>query len=579
MRAVIYARYSTDMQRRASIDDQSEICRRYIERQGWTLVGTYVDPATSGSNAFRPGFRRLRADAGVRRFHVVVTEAIDRLSRNLGDIAKLFDELTFNNVQIHTTGFGLVTQMHVGVMGMMGQMQLADIREKTRRGQPGRVHEGKSPGGLAYGYAVVPPAAGAKDAGDRKINPVEAVIVQRIFWDYAAGMPPRQIAATLNSEGVPGPGGRLWGDTTIRGQVDRGTGILNNTLYIGQLTWNACSYIKNPSTGKRVARINPIDQREITAVPELRIINDELWQRVKARQNVVRTEMCKDATGNPLNRAHRRKFLLSGLLTCGCCGAGYAILAQDRYGCANHRSKATCTNDIAINRQTLEARVLAGLKDRLLTPELVATFVSTFQQELASLQRESAHTQRRLKDQLATVDRKHEGVMCAIEKGAWNDSLQKRLNELEAQQAALREQLQTAASPAPVVCLHPNAAALYAAKVANLQAALDQPDIRIEAMEVLQTLIERIVLTPDENAPNGLAIELHGDLATILNLASSALESAAGSAARAKKNPQAISGSGGILSVVAGARRGIEISLNRATFGNTHPIGPIRANP
>ena len=131
--------------------------------------------------------------------------------------------------------------MHVGVMGMMGQMQLADIREKTRRGLAGRVREGKSPGGLAYGYAVLPPQAGAKDAGDREINPAEAAIVERIFRDYAAGMAPRQIAATLNAEGISGSGGRLWGDTTIRGQVDRGTGILNNTLYIAQLTWNACS--------------------------------------------------------------------------------------------------------------------------------------------------------------------------------------------------------------------------------------------------------------------------------------------------------------------------------------------------
>ena len=276
--------------------------------------GHRANPATSGSSAFRPEFQRLRADAGARRFDVVVCEAIDRLGRNLADVARLFDELTFNKVQIHTTSFGLVTQMHVGVMGMMGQMQLADIREKTRRGLAGRMREGKSPGGLAYGYAVIPPAASADDAGDREINPAEATIVHRIFRDYAAGMAPRQIAAALNAEGIPGPGRRLWGDTTIREQVDRGTGILNNTLYTGQLTWNVCSYVKNPGTGKRVARVNPVEQREITTVPELRIIDDELWQRVKARQNAVRTEMGKDATGNPLNRAHRRKFLLSGLL-------------------------------------------------------------------------------------------------------------------------------------------------------------------------------------------------------------------------------------------------------------------------
>jgi site-specific DNA recombinase len=423
------------------------------------------------------------------------------------------------------------------------------------RGLAGRVREGKSPGGLAYGYAVIPPQAGAKDGGDRKINPVEAVIVQRIFWDYAAGMTPPQIAATLNSEGIPGPGGRLWGDTTIRGHVDRGTGILNNTLYIGQLTWNACSYVKNPSTGKRVARVNPVEQHEITAVPELRIIDDELWQRVKARQKAVRTDMGKDATGNPLNRAHRRKFLLSGLLACGCCSAGYAVLSQDRCGCATYRSKAACTNKVTITRQTVEARVLAGLKERLLTPELVATFVTTFQQELARLHRESGSAQVRLKAQLAAIDQKHEGVIRMIEDGARNDSLRKRLDELEDQQKSLRKQLQALASAEPVVRLHPNAAALYAAKVADLQAALEQPDIRLEAMDVLRTLIERIVLTPDEHAPNGLAVELFGDLATILNLAASAAPTPAKAAGgQTSKNPRDAGVFGSTLSVVAGAR-------------------------
>ena len=147
----------------------------------------------------------------------------------------------------------------------------------------------------------------------------------------------------------------------------------------------------------------------------------------------------------------------------------------------------------------------------------------------------AAHTQARLKDQLAAADRKHESVMRAIENGAWNDSILKRLNELEAQQATLREQLQAAANPDPVVRLHP--AALYAAKVTDLQAALNHPDIRVEAMEALQTLIERIVLTPNENAPHKLAIELHGDLETILNLASAAATQLGKSAGSADKIP------------------------------------------
>lgn len=438
----------------------------------------------------------LDAQAGL--IDVVVTEAIDRLGRNLSDMARCFDQLNFQRVQLHALNIGQVTQMHVGVMGMMAQMQLADLGDKTRRGLAGRVRAGKSADGLAYGYDVVPPAVGSSDAGHRRINQTEAAIVRRIFRDYASGKAPRQIAAELNAGSVAGPGGRPWGDTTIRGQSERGTGTLNNSLYIGQLAWNRCSYIKNPATGKRVARVNPADQHQITPVPELRIIDDELWQKVKVRQSNVRTEMAKDEAGNSLNRVHRRQFLLSGLLKCGYCGADYAIHAQDRYACSTRRSKGTCNNATAINRQAIETRVLSALKDRLLTPELVAVFVAEFQREVARLQNESVGNQARLTSQLTGVERKIEGVLRAIEDGAWNDTIKQRLTELESQQKQLKAELAKAGRADNTVSLHPNAASLYAAKVAELQSALNKPDIRLEAIEALRMLIERITLTPDE---------------------------------------------------------------------------------
>ncbi|MEO5325237.1 recombinase family protein [Mesorhizobium sp. CC13] len=70
----------------------------------------------------------------------------------------------------------------------------------------------------------------------------------------------------------------MWNDTTVRGHVRRGTGIINNELYIGRLVWNRQRYVKDPTTGKRVSRLNPEDERIVTEVPELRIVDDELWQ-------------------------------------------------------------------------------------------------------------------------------------------------------------------------------------------------------------------------------------------------------------------------------------------------------------
>jgi site-specific DNA recombinase len=223
---VIYARYSSDHQREASIEDQLEVCRRYVERQGWTMGEVYADQGLSGASRFRPAFQQMQADAGQRRFDVIVVEALDRLSRKLADVAEFHDRLSFLRIGLHTVATGEITPMHVGMLGTMAQMYLKDLAEKTRRGQLGRALRGKIPGGRAYGYDVLP--ASPDGAGERRINPAEAAVVQRIFALFAAGTSPRAIAKQLNAEGVPGPDGRAWRDTTIRGQLDRGTGILNN---------------------------------------------------------------------------------------------------------------------------------------------------------------------------------------------------------------------------------------------------------------------------------------------------------------------------------------------------------------
>src|SRR5206468_10260176 len=130
---------------------------------------------------------------------------------------------------------GEITARHVGILGTMAQLFLSDLRDKTKRGQLGRILQGRLAGGLAYGYDVVDNGTSTKDGhGQRRINEAEAAIVRRIFANFAAGQSPRSIARVLNAEGVAGPRGRPWGDTTIRGQVARGTGLLNNRLNIGR---------------------------------------------------------------------------------------------------------------------------------------------------------------------------------------------------------------------------------------------------------------------------------------------------------------------------------------------------------
>jgi site-specific DNA recombinase len=546
MRAVIYARYSSDNQSEASIEDQLEVCRRYIERQDWTLIRTYEDRAISGASDKRPAYQQLLAEAEKDKFDVVVSEALDRLGRRLSDVARLHDHLEFRGVKLHAVNIGQVTTMHVGLLGTMAQLYLSDLKEKTRRGQLGRALAGKIPGGKAYGYKLV-----EGQRGERQVNDAEAAVVQRIFRDFAAGKSPRAIAKSLNAEGVPGPDGRQWRDTTIRGQVDRGTGVLNNSLYVGRLEWNRCSYIKDPKTGKRVARPNAKEVWEVVEVAELRLIDDDLWDAVRLRQRDLSFEIQRDDSGNALNRAHRRKFLLSGLLKCGCCGGGFTIVGQDRYGCATHRNKGTCVNSATIRRQEIEARVLSGLKDRLMAPELVREFIRAFQEEV---NRVAAEFEQRIKSdalELQSLERKIASLVAAIEEGKYSRALGDRLAELERQRDLTRAR--KAENPAGIIRLHPRLADVYAEKVQQLEEALNEPSIREEAAEVFRSLVDRVELRPRDKG-QGLEALLYGDLVEILGFCGKDEK---------RKLPERMP-SGSQLSVVAGTRNQRCLHLDHA---------------
>lgn len=513
MRAVIYARYSSANQSEASIEDQVEVCRRMVEKHGWVVTEVYHDKSISGASTRRPAYQKMLQDAESGRFDVIVTEALDRLSRKLADVATMFDRITFLGLKIHTVATGEVSTMQIGMLGTMAQMYLSDLKEKTKRGQLGCVLDGRIPGGKAYGYDVVAPTIVGKtqQGGKRRINEQEAANVRRIFTDFATGASPRKIAKTLNEEGIPGPQGRDWRDTTIRGQLDRGTGLLNNATYVGRIEWNRVSYVKDPTTGKRQARINPKSDWEVVDVPELRIIDDDLWKKVKARQKAVRIEIGKDESGNALNRAHRRKFLLSGLMTCGVCGEAYTIIATDRYGCAAHKNKGTCANKATIRRIEIEGRVLTGLKDKLMAPDMVEEFTRTFHEELNKQTKKAAANQETDKKALKDTEKKLSGILSAIEQGAYSDALQKRLSELEVKKSELQLRLSDEA-PAPVN-LHSGTAEIYSTKVEHLTQSLNDPLIQTEANEVIRSLIDRIELTPHKDR---LKAELYGDLAEIL---------------------------------------------------------------
>jgi hypothetical protein len=125
--------------------------------------------------------------------------------------------------------------------------------------------------------------------------------------------------------------------------------------------------------------------------------------------------MTRDKDGNALSGAHRRKFLLSGLLECGVCGGGCTIVDVKHYGCATRRAKGTCDNHHRVRREDLEHRVLESLKDRLLAPEFVEEFARAFQEAGNRLAAEESRHRADYEGRLAAVQRKLASMIRAVE--------------------------------------------------------------------------------------------------------------------------------------------------------------------
>jgi site-specific DNA recombinase len=512
MRAAIYARYSSDNQRDASIGDQVRLCQAWLDGQGHGTGKVYADRAVSGASLLRPGIQSLLEDCLSGKIDLVIAEALDRISRDQEDVAGIFKRFSFGGVKLITLAEGEISELHVGLKGTMNQLFLKDLADKTRRGLRGRVEMGRSGGGLCFGYDVVP---GKDDEhGERRINRTEAKIVRRIHREYAGGKSPRRIAFDLNHDTVPGPTGRAWSASTINGNAARGTGILNNELYIGRLVWNRQRFVKNPDTGKRVARLNPPEDWVIHEVPKLRIVTQDLWDTVKTRQASVKKNTRPDCREpRPFWERTRPKYLLSGLMKCGACGGSYTKISASLFGCATARNKGTCDNRLNMRREVLEETVLGGLKERLMDPAMFTVFEREFSEEIRRLNAERSIDKGKVRSDLDRTAHQIERLVMAIADGADAVALNTKIKELEQCQTDLRQVLEEATDPEPL--LHPNLAGLYREKVVGLRDALYEINGRDEAFEKVRSLIEKIVLTPVEGE---LRIDLHGELAGILSL-------------------------------------------------------------
>ena len=502
MRCAIYARFSSDLQDIRSITDQVDLARRYAASRSLRVSGVYEDAGISGASAInRPGLQRLIADAAASKFDVIVTESLDRLSRSQADIAFIYERLSFLGIRIETLADGHVSEIHVGLKGTMSALFLKDLAQKTRRGQIGRLKAGRIPGGRSFGYDVV---VSADDRGRRIINAGEAEIVRRIYAEYVSGKGVLGIVRDLNSEGVPGPSGGKWNISALTGNPKRRNGLLNNELYNGVIVYNRQRFLKDPATGKRVARPNPESEWHRQEAPELRIVEADVWLQAQ----VIRATR---GTSRP-HKVKKPQRLLSGLVHCGWCGSRYNVASQDWIRCSAQVNSGTCAESRPIKMGEVEERVLVALRSRVLTPELVSAAADAFREVMASAADSRVQDKDRHVAELADIERKSARLLRLVEDGHADPAIAgPRLNELSARKRELAAALVARPQSQALVPVA-DGGATYRSVIGDLGVQLREGDSgSSEATNLVRALVNRIVIGPN-NGQRTQVIELEADL-------------------------------------------------------------------
>lgn len=495
MRCAIYARYSSDIQSERSLVDQIAEARAYAAKRGWTIVGEFGDAAISGAipPQRRPEMLNALRLFEVRKADILLTESLDRISRDQEGVAFVYKHIAFADAILETLADGPVGPMHVGLKGTMAAMFLADLGQKVRRGQVGRVKAGRIPTNRCFGYRVT---STLEERGLREVDPVEAAIVRRIFAAYISGRSPSQIAKTLNGEGIASPYGRTWRPSTILGDRQHTRGIIRNDLYRGLIVYGRTRNVRDPRTGK--VRSRPAKDEVVrNTAPELRIIDDETWNRAQE-------EYAHRSTG--AFQQHRRpRHVFSGLVSCAMCGSPYQIVTRDYLSCAGYKVTGCCSNARMISTRELGNRVLATVRERLLAPEAILHAVEAFRREAQVRAREAIEQHSSIKTRLDAVERAIAQWQRALEAGADPVAAAPRYNELVTERGRLRAALDAAEAPAAVE-LHPRAAKRYVKIVEDLVAALRAGgDASGEAIQKIRALVRGIVVSP---TPRGTPVNL-----------------------------------------------------------------------
>lgn len=490
MRTAAYCRFSSDRQQDTSIRDQLRNIENYCKRMGWPTPALYQDQALSGARNDRPGYQTMLDAAEVGAFDVLLVDDLSRLSRDSIETAKAIRALKFNGVTVIGVSDGTDTsrdgyKLETGLRGLMSEFYLDDLAKKTHRGLMGQALEGFSAGGLAYGYDSLQVEGGFT----RTINENEARWVRFIFERYAAGIAPRKIAAELNEKGVPSPRGGTWAHSALYPDA-KGVGILGNSTYNGRQVWNKTAWVKDPVTGRRKRLLRPETEWVTKDVPELKIIDDALWNACARRIERIRATATSQKIVGKRAVGRSAQYLLSGVLRCGECGGAYVIVGNGQYGCAAHKDRgdSVCGNAMRVKREKLEDLLLAEIRENLLSEDAYREFEASTREILKELRPDPAEAKKRLQ----SAQKEVENILGAIKAGIFTSSTKTALLTAEKQVEDAQSELASIISFEPTQIL-PRARDIYRDLVGRINAI----DEVAQAREAIQSLLGSVRMVPE----------------------------------------------------------------------------------
>jgi DNA invertase Pin-like site-specific DNA recombinase len=451
MRCAVYARFSSDLQKDTSIEDQVATATRYAEAHSWIIEHVYTDAAVSGASLDRPGIQALLTAAACRPlpFDVLLVDDSSRVSRDLADAVRFLQQLKFFGVRVLYLSQGIDSaspqaETLAAVHGLVDGLYLREMATKIKRGLRGQLERGFATGGITFGYRTIPipdPTGKALNGyplliGKRvEVVPEEAAIVVQIFELYANGYGIGRIVERLNRDGVLGWRGRPW----RAGAVKR---LLVNEKYRGLLIWGKKTFERRPGTRQYVERQRPRKEWHTLERPDLQIVSNDLWQQVQARRAEVHNEL-PVSTGRTLmrgrNAALHSQKLFTGFLTCGVCGGAIATTSgghgSPRYGClrAWRNGPTACANKVTVRAKIVERVLLERLETELLAPATVAYIT----QELTARLNQILDTRpRQLEEARAAREqavRKLQRLIDAVEQGAPTEALNRPIADRQAE--------------------------------------------------------------------------------------------------------------------------------------------------